>query len=228
MSQLQRTAAAAQRPLTPREPILKLAPASILRFCTMAELSAGSGDETMRTCAELAHWVRSYLMRPHPDLGRPGPVCPFTNGADRLNLIRIACSASSDDIGVGAAMREALAAFAALQCQKTQRHFRTVIVAFPHCAGAEGIAVLSRTQNRLRPLSIFGGKMIGLFEPQSQAAGLINPDFRPLRSPVPALAIRMLVANDAPFVLRNPLLAPLYLAKFPLTGTAKLLRLLWA
>jgi hypothetical protein len=36
------------------------------------------------------------------------------------------------------------------------------------------------------------------------------------------LAIRLLVENDAPFVLRNPLLAPIYLAKFPLKGSRRL------
>ena len=65
--------------------------------------------------------------------------------------------------------------------------------------------------------------MIGLFEPNSQAEGLLNPAFRPLRSPVPALAIRMLVEQDAPFVVRNPLLAPVYIAKFPFAGTRRLL-----
>ena len=69
--------------------------------------------------------------------------------------------------------------------------------------------------------------MIGLFEPHSNDKGLINPDFRPLRAPVPLLAIRSLVENDAPFVLRNPRLAPIYLFKHPISGPRKLLSLLW-
>jgi hypothetical protein len=64
--------------------------------------------------------------------------------------------------------------------------------------------------------------MFALFEPNSEGKGLLNPEFRPLRSPLPLLAIRMLVENDAPFVLRNPLLAPIYLLKFPLTGPRKI------
>jgi hypothetical protein len=64
--------------------------------------------------------------------------------------------------------------------------------------------------------------MFALFEPNSLDKGLINPEFRPMRSPVPLVAIRMLVENDAPFVVRNPLLAPIYLMKFPLTGARKL------
>ena len=26
---------------------------------------------------EIMEWVKSFLSRHHPDLGRPGPVCPY-------------------------------------------------------------------------------------------------------------------------------------------------------
>lgn len=175
----------------------------------------------------LADWVRGYLMRPHPDLGRPGAVCPFTPTAARLDTIRVGSSAARDEDAIHRVMRRALAAFDAVNCPNGQRHFRTVIVGFPNCAGDEGRTRLKAVQNRLRPESILRGKMIGLFEPHSPDKGLINPDFRPLRSPVPLLAIRMLVENDAPFVLRNPRLAPIYLIKFPLAGPGRLWNALW-
>jgi hypothetical protein len=163
-------------------------------------------------------------MRPHAALGRAGDVCPFTAQAARLDAIRI--GVSDADAGQAAqilkTMQSAIAAFENIPCARSMRHFRTVIVGFPHCADAEGLRVLKQTQNRLRPHSIFRGKMIGFFEPNSEDRGLINPDFRPLRAPVPLLAIRLLVENDAPFVLRNPLLAPIYLAKFPLQGARRL------
>ena len=198
------------------------APLWLRPLSEFAPMGGNSAD-----AARLAGWARDFLMRPHAQLGRPGAVCPFVAGAAKLDLIRLGASESSSEAEVLAAMREALAAFEALPCAKAQRHFRAVVVAFPRCAGAQGVATLARVQNRLRPESIFRAKMIGLFEPDSQAAGLLNADFRPLRAPVPALAIRMLVENDAPFVLRNPLLAPIYLAKFPLKGARKLLASLW-
>ena len=37
------------------------------------------GDLTaLRTVAD---WIRSYVVRPHKDLGRAGPVCPFVPAA---------------------------------------------------------------------------------------------------------------------------------------------------
>jgi hypothetical protein len=206
----------------------KPAPALPLPMWPLSVLAANAptaaGDPLPEACVILAQWVRAYLMRPHAALGRAGDVCPFTAQAARLDAIRI--GVSDADAGQAAqilkTMQSAIAAFENIPCARSMRHFRTVIVGFPHCADAEGLRVLKQTQNRLRPHSIFRGKMIGFFEPNSEDRGLINPDFRPLRAPVPLLAIRLLVENDAPFVLRNPLLAPIYLAKLPLQGARRL------
>lgn len=187
------------------------------------EVSAPDGDIAQR----IAYWVRSYLMRPHPDLGRAGAVCPYTPIAAKLGLARIGVSAARDERAVFAVMRQAIAAFEALETSRAQKPFRTVLVGFPNCGGAEGRATLKRVQNRLRGESTRRGKMIGLFEPEAPDPGLINPDFRPLRSPIPLLAIRMLVENDAPFVLRNLRLLPIYLLKFPFAGPGKLSRIMW-
>ena len=192
-----------------------------LQLATLAAAEAPAADPASRA---IAGWVRGYLMRPHPDLGRTGHVCPFTAQAARLSLVRIGTSqlSSVDGAAILATMREAMRAFDTMPCTKAARIFRTVIVAFPRCADAEGIAALHNVQNAMRHHSIVRARMIGLFEPASEATGLINPAFRPLRAPVPALAIRMLVEQDAPFVLRNPLLAPVYLVKFPIAGTRRL------
>ena len=185
--------------------------------------TAASADPVART---LAGWVRGYLMRPHPELGRPGHVCPFTAQAARLSLLRIGVSplGGAEEAAILRTMQGALAAFDAMPCQRSTRLFRTIIVGFPGCADAAGIATLRRVQNAMRHHSIVRARMIGLFEPASEATGLLNPAFRPLRSPVPALAIRMLVVQDAPFVLRNPLLCPIYLLRFPIEGTRRLLQ----
>ncbi len=172
----------------------------------------------------LADWVRQYLMRPHPDLGRTGHVCPFTAKAVRLALLRIGISpfGPADRHLILQTMQDAMQDFHALPCTRATRVFRTIIVGFPNCADAAGIAALQNVQNTMRHHSVVRGKMLGLFEPESKLIGLINPDFRPFCSPIPVLAIRMLVEQDAPFVARNPLLAPVYLLKFPLAGSRRL------
>jgi hypothetical protein len=190
-----------------------------------ADADTPVGDGPPRAVVPIAFWVRTYLMRPHADLGRSGDVCPFTAGAARLDTVRIGVSgaAAGDDATILAIMNEAVRALDAIPCARLMRMFRTIIIGFPNCVDDAGLRVLKRVQNRLRPHSIFRGKMIGFFEPASGDKGLINSAFRPMRSPLPLLAVRSLVEQDAPFVVRNPLLTPIYLAKFPRRGWHRLI-----
>ena len=155
---------------------------SIVALRSLEEIAAFETPEDARV---LADWIKDYLMRPHPDLGRTGHVCPFTAKASRLALLRIGISplGPSDRRQILQTMRGALQAFHALPCTGATKVFRTVIVGFPNCADADGIAALHSVQNAMRHQSLVRAKMIGLFEPESPATGLINPDFRPLRSP---------------------------------------------
>jgi hypothetical protein len=184
-------------------------------------------DEAADAYALLATWVKTYLMVSHPQLGRSGAVCPFTSQAFRLDTIRIGiCDATSLDrarilAGMGGCFRE----FRQIRCAAAMKHFRTLIVGFPRLDDAAGLETLAAVQGRLKFYSLLRGLMVGLFHANANAPGLWNPDFRPLRSPIPVLAIRHLVANDAPFAARHPLLVPTYVAKYPLAGSKKLLAL---
>ena len=52
--------------------------------------------------------MRGFLMRPHPDLGRPGVVCPYVSLAAKAELAWIATSGASDEEEVHTVMREAV------------------------------------------------------------------------------------------------------------------------
>ena len=173
----------------------------------------------------LGSWVKSYLMVSHPELGRSGAVCPFTPQAFRLDTIRIGvCDATSlDRASVLAGMRRCFQEFKQIPCSASMKHFRTVIVGFPKLGDAAGLETLAAVQGRLKFHSLLRGLMVGLFHASTDAPGLWNPEFRPLRSPIPVLAIRHLVANDAPFAARHPLLVPSYVARYPVAGSKKLL-----
>jgi hypothetical protein len=196
------------------------APPTALALAPLSAFAPGGAG----AAAEVAAWMRAYLMRPHPDLGRAGAVCPYTPTAAKADLARIGVSEAAEVDEVHAVMREAVAAFDAMPCAPSQTVFRCVLVAFPKADRAQ----LKAVQNRLRPESTRRAKMIGLFEPDAPDEGLLNRNFRPLRAPLPLLAIRSLVENDAPFVLRNPRLAPIYLWRFPVSGSLKLARRLWS
>lgn len=204
-------------------------PANEVAMLTMAEAEdrERSDPAGTRDLARLRGWVESYLMRGHPDLGRPGAVCPFTKQAAKLDTIRLAISPAGPDDEESALvlLRSAFATLEAIPSKPSMRHFRTVIVGFPNCASGEGVAMLGRIQQRHKFYSLSRFRMIGFMHDATEAPGLWNPDFRPLRAPLPVLAVRHLVEQDAPFAARHPLLLAPYLLRFPVAGVRKLLAL---
>lgn len=173
----------------------------------------------------LRSWVEDYLICSHQDLGRAGAVCPFTKQAAKINTVRFAISLSGADEeqSILCLVRNCFQELDQIPCKPGMEHFRTIIVGFPMCENTEGLATLARVQKRLKFYSLVRFRMIGYMFSGSDAPGLWNPNFRPLRSPMPVLAIRYLVEQDAPFAARHPLLAVPYLMKFGSTG----LRRLW-
>jgi len=196
---------------------------SMKQLADLAPAPALNADELM-LFRSVAGWVRSYLITSHPDLGRPGEVCPFPSRAYQLDTIRIGVSLAADRDGalITKTMRECLRQFTLIACDDAARQLRTVIVAFPNLT-ADGFAALRAAQRRLIPGCLWHGLMIGLFHPNSEDEGLWNPTFRPMRAPMPLLAVRHLVRNDAPFALRHPALLVSYLCRYIATAPRYLL-----
>jgi hypothetical protein len=173
----------------------------------------------------IAQWITSYLMSNHAELGRAGDVCPFTAHAARLDTIRIGASdaACSDNNTIKSMVRYCFEQFALIPAAPSAAQFRAIIIGFANLSSDRGIACLRIAQSQLKYDCLRRGLMLGRFEPNSTARGLCNPDFRPLRSPIPLLAIREIVENDAAFAVRHPLLIPAYLYKYPAAGLKRLL-----
>jgi hypothetical protein len=156
----------------------------------------------------VARWMRDYLAEPHPQLGRKGPVCPFVPISLELDTVWISevsePGLSADDITQLITeyrdlflRTEPTAMPVALQ--------KSFLVVFPRLqdSGAEGAALVDKVQFNLKRYFVEMGLMIGEFHANNESPGLRNPDFRPLRCPVPMLAIRHMVGSDFPFLARK-------------------------
>ncbi len=165
------------------------------QLLTLPEARARSADGAAPSLATLVRWVETYLMSAHADLGRPGAVCPFTRQAAKLDTVRLGIStaAAADEDAAFAVVRRSFADLDAIPAQASLQHFRTVILGFPGCADPAGTAMLQRVQKRLKFASLQRLRMIGLMHPDSEAPGLWNPQFRPLRAPFPVVAVRHMV-----------------------------------
>ena len=177
---------------------------------------AGLGpDDPLR---QVLDWAGEYLCHPHAELGRRGNVCPYAQGSiDRgtfLLALRRGRPADADEVA------DALLAhrdWFEEQCRADPAGaaYRTVLVVFPDLEPGDVRRVVDGTQQRLKPEYVSRGLMIGEFhQGPPDKAGLWNPDFRPLRSPLPLLAIRQMVPTDFPFLADDPELVAAYLSRF--------------
>ena len=207
-----------------KQPTASIALLSMKQLADPAPMPA-LGADALGCYRSIAAWVTSYLMSSHPQLGRPGEVCPFTSRAYQLDTIRIGVSfaTSQDGAVIKQQMRDCLRQFSAIACEDNARDFRTIIVGFPNLTDEDGVAALRGAQRRLTLRCLWRGLMIGRFHPSSEDEGLWNPEFRPMRAPIPLLAVRHLVRNDAPFALRHPVLLASYLCRYSTAAPRHLL-----
>jgi hypothetical protein len=170
------------------------------------------GDDIARMAADLPvverieRWCHEFLMRPHPDLGRGGSVCPFMARAMSLNriafvVVRTQGRTDSEVDAVIARFREVFLEMDPVTGPESLE--KAIMIILPDVSEEAAQLVVDETHRRLKADFVASGLMIGKFHPTSDQGGLHNPGFRPLRSPVPLLAIRYMVGSDLPFLNRK-------------------------
>jgi hypothetical protein len=172
-------------------------------------------QQALRTVVD---WAWQYLCRPHPELGRRGPVCPYT---------RLSLDAGSFYLAVrpgrpsGAAeVTELLESYRDWFTELEPREgagsqLKTILVLFPDLPAEDRSSIIDETQRLLKSEYVARGLMIGEFhDGPPDKAGLWSTEFRPLRSPVPLLAIRHMVPTDLAFLEGDPAYLSAYLDRF--------------
>ncbi|MEV4221104.1 DUF6875 domain-containing protein [Nonomuraea sp. NPDC049725] len=179
------------------------------------------GHELVRRYAEpLGHivtWARAYLCRPHPELGRKGPVCPYAQTSlDRGTFYLAVCPGEPDAAQVAEVLDGYRSWFQRLVAPEgVSPQFRTILVLLPDLPVDRAPAVIDAAQLALKTRYVEAGLMVGEFYPGPPPKhGLWNPDFLPLGAPVPLLAVRHMVASDFPFLKDDPAHAAAYLERF--------------
>jgi hypothetical protein len=79
--------------------------------------------------------------------------------------------------------------------------FGSMVLIFPDVTNEEASQVIDPSQRELKPSFVREGLMLGEFHKFSPTPGLRNKSFRPLRSPIPLLAIRHMVESDVDFLM---------------------------
>ncbi|GLZ38038.1 hypothetical protein Acsp05_16620 [Actinokineospora sp. NBRC 105648] len=163
-------------------------------------------------------WARQYLARPHESLGRRGSVCPFVQSSlDRGRFyLAVYPGHPADPRAVAEAVLPYRDWFLELAPNPSgTAQLTTILVLFPDLPAQDVDRMIDGSQEALKTDYVDRGLMIGEFhDGPPDKAGLWNPDFRPLRSPVPLLAIRHMVPTDFAFLAGNRDHASAYLRRF--------------
>lgn len=155
---------------------------------------------------EMNCYLREFLAKPHPLVGRKGPVCPFVPGSLRMDamyvsVIKTGKKTSQAIAKVKACARQFVTRFHELEPQKGRKAaYKAVVLIFPDVPLHKAPKVIDDVQSKLKPDFVAKGLMIGEFHLRNNACGLRNESFYPLRTPHPAIAIRRIVPTDLVFL----------------------------
>ncbi|HEY3941205.1 MAG TPA: hypothetical protein VGL60_01860 [Acidimicrobiales bacterium] len=184
------------------------------------ELAAPGNDVREPDASALATtygWARRYLCSPHPELGRRGPVCPYTRSSldNRLFFMSSVRHEHHQTGATRTVLNEFRQWFRDLQAETSEqlRYLVTILVILPRF-DPESPAPLEALHREMKDDFVADGLMIGQFHPRCDVPGLWNESFRPLRSPLPMLAIREMVPSDLPFLVDDHLHADAYLRRY--------------
>jgi hypothetical protein len=167
---------------------------------------------------EIRQWLKSFVARPHPDVGRPGSVCPFVPRGLKLNYIRLKVIREQNLVQqqIAEIILPYLNTFRELEPKEGDAALsKAILFIFPNISHDDAPRLIDSVHKQLKPFFVESGLMLGEFHNRTESPGLHNPNFRPLRSPIPMLVIRPMTEADLTFLIdENPYLRIKYLEAY--------------
>jgi Domain of unknown function (DUF6875) len=181
------------------------------------DLHGAATSSELSDLRQIAAWAVDFLSAPHPQLGRRGPVCPYTRPSMDNDSFLLAWAGREHDLpSIESTVEQYRRWFLELREQldgAREQHLLTILVVLPRIDRTDS-GPLDALQARLKDTFVRAGLMVGQFHPHCEQSGLWNEDFRPLKAPIPLLAIRQMVSSDLPFLLDSASHLSAYLNRF--------------
>jgi hypothetical protein len=153
----------------------------------------------------VADWIKTYVVRPHEDLGRAGPVCPFVPGGLERKTFWLAPEQIADR-GVPHVV-ELMNGYKSLflDAEPTDgddANYKVIVVVFTDLSADRAQGVFDDVLQQLAvPSYAEDGIVLGPFYEGNDGTAIYNSSFRPFQSPVPFLFVRHTVISDWKFFL---------------------------
>ncbi|WP_227998744.1 DUF6875 domain-containing protein [Nocardia australiensis] len=180
--------------------------------------------DTKATVHAVRKWVEEYLTAPSSDLGRDGPVCPYSGPSMRKDLMwvgRIPGAKPWPDF-VRLVVDDALNALLTLEpVEGNASLLRVLMTTLPDLRDYD---LIDELHAELKTKFVERGAMLGQFYPGCGQPGLWNDNFHPLDAPIPMLVVRTMMTSDFPFLVGRPEWMSAYIKKFAPTLPAHIRR----
>ena len=147
------------------------------------------------------------MAKPHRDLGRAGPVCPFVPVAWEHKTLWLAAERSAgrsapDVIQLIEGYKRLL--LAAQPVDGDDANYKSIVVVFTDLPAAQAKDFFGGVLQQIGvPSYVDDGLVMGPFYEGNDGTAIYNPNFRPFTSPVPFLLMRRAVISDWKFFLNN-------------------------
>jgi hypothetical protein len=155
----------------------------------------------------VADWINMFVVRPHEDLGRAGPVCPFVPGALERKTLWLAPEQITDRGALDVV--ELISGYKSLfldtqPIDGDDAIYKVIVVVFTDLSADRVQGVFDDVLQHLAvPSYVEDGIVFGPFYEGHQGTAIYNASFRPFQSPVPFLFMRHGVISDWKFFLDN-------------------------
>jgi hypothetical protein len=155
----------------------------------------------------VAEWIKTFVARPHKDLGRAGPVCPFVPMAFERKTLwlapeRIAGRSLPDVVQLINGYKKLF--LDAPPIGGEDANYKSIVVVFTDLPADRVKTFFDDVLQHLGvPSYAEDGLVLGGFYERNEASAIYNSGFRPFTPPVPFLLMRHAVISDWKFFLDN-------------------------
>jgi hypothetical protein len=180
----------------------------------------------LKALRAVADWIKTFVVKPHKDLGRAGTVCPFVPVSLERKALWLAPEQVADRdvpevVELMSGYRRLL-----LDTRPTEGDdviYNVIVVVFTDLSADRAQGVFAEVLQHLGlPSYMEDGILFGPYYEGNKGTAVYNSSFRPFQSPVPFLFVRHGVISDWKFFLDDEEWLNLWAHRYGESGTKAL------
>ena len=214
--------------LTVRVDLREPRPANLLLFEDLddAGRTKSLAESDLKALRAVAAWTKTFVIKPHRDLGRAGPVCPFTVAALEQKALWLAAERSAgrstpEVIQLIKGYQQLLLANPPVEGDAAGN--KSIVVVFTDLPATQAKGFFAAVLEQIGMSSYANdGLVMGAFYEGNDGTAIYNPNFRPFTSPVPLLLMRRAVVSDWKFFLNDEAWFKLWARRYGESGAKAL------